>query len=359
MPRRRIVSSLAFLASLVVFSPPLLASPYNYHVFPHTTYPFPNWELTIEGLYVQRKGVRKASLIRGKARPPDPALGCLLCPSRLTTNMVVNDMDWEPGVRGILRYMPSSRRTVEFALTWVDKFEGEKGRRSSKQRLSYLFNRDYTVDYIDAKKVEAEYTSQFLDGEANYWGHMTPRNVNYFSVSGVIGLRGMYLGEHFSLDYTNTLQYLNGAVTPVNGVQDKSTYWSRTRNYILGPQVGGSIQWNPTYHWSWEIQAKTGIMADAAWKRLRLGDRNNTVVLKNFKNHKVFSTTFLEGGFFLFYRFRNYFSTHVGYRLLGLWGLALAPMQLTGQSGPSDGRKVDKTGKIYLHFVSLGLNFDF
>lgn len=302
------------------------------------TFPYPNGELTIEGLWVQRKGVRNENLII----PPQ----CSNCPNTLTTSRVVHHMNWEPGVRGMLRYMPSHKRTVEFGVTWVHEFKSKVTRTSPTSSYSYPFSHStYAMDYLNARRVKARYTSQYWDAEANYWANFTPRNVNYFSVSAMLGLRGVYLGEHFKLSYTKALH--------------TSDYTARTLNRIVGPQAGGILQWNPNCHWTWEILLKTGVFADFAKQNLQLKDQNNSVTLKNFHSHKVFSTTFLEGSLSLFYRFRYNVSTHVGYRALGLWGLALAPMQLTGKDQPTSGDKVDHSGKIYLHFVSLGFDFDF
>ncbi len=299
------------------------------------TYPFPNGELGLEGLYVQRRGIRKENLIK----PQCP------CRSPLTTANTVHDQNGEPGVRGFLRYMPSKKRTVEGSLTWVNKFQSFVHRYSPTSSYSYPFPSGYAQDFTNAQVVKARYTSQFWEGEANYWGHFTPRNVDYFSVSGVIGLRGMYIGEHFHLYYTKLV--------------NTSSYRSSSLNRLVGVQIGGNIQWNPTCHWTWEFQAKTGILADFARQRLRLTDVNNTVLLKSFHPHKTFASYFLEGNMNLYYRFRPTISIDAGYRLLGLWNVALAPMQLTAQTHPDSGNTVDDSGKYYLHIVSLGLNFDF
>lgn len=333
----RLSKSLCLLTLLAASPMPLSAL--------YKTYCFPNVELSAEALYVERKGIRKENLIKPIRCP---------CRSSLTTATCVRGFDWEPGVRGFVRIMPSNERTIELSVSWVNEFKSTVTREAPYitdstavvPAFSYPFDYPtYALDFTNAQKVTAHYTSQLWDAEANYWGHLTPRNVNYFAFSALIGLRGMYLSEHFRLAYTKT--------------PDTSTYRARTINKLIGVQVGGDLQWNPVRVWSFDLMAKTGLLADFAHQHLHLGDLNDTVVLKNFSNHRVFPSVLLEGGLFLYYRPRPRFSLHAGYRLLGVWDLALAPMQLTGKTGPRSGHKVDSSGHIYLHIVSLGLDIAF
>jgi len=156
------------------------------------TYSFPNWELTAEGLLVERRGIRKEKLIT--------PLRCG-CRSPLSSTRSVKNFDWEPGVRGFIRYMPSKHRTVEISGTWIQDFESTAEKTSASSSFNYLFPAGYTVDYFNAQRVKAEYTSRFYDSEINYWGNFSPRNVNYASLCGVVGIRSMFLGEHFTLTY--------------------------------------------------------------------------------------------------------------------------------------------------------------
>lgn len=301
------------------------------------TYKFPNWELTAEGIYVDRRGIRKQNII-------NPSM--CGCRSILTTATSTHDLDWEPGVRGFIRYMPSKDRTIELSGTWIQDFESTVERTATTFLFNFRFpDVSYDSDFFNAQKVVAHYNSRFYDSEINYWGNFSPRNVNFFSLSGVIGIRSMFLGEHYKVTFSKN--------------QSESSYFAKTKNYIVGLQAGGSLQWNPTCHWTLDFLMKTGLMADFATAKQVLRSQNDTIKVKNFNPNRQFKTMFWEGSFFLYYRFRYNISTHAGYRLLGVWGLALAPTQLTGQEKPTSGDKVDKTGKIYLHFITLGLNFDF
>lgn len=330
----RSLSILPFLAAIPAHLPAL-----------YKTYCYPNAELAVEALAVERKMIRKENLIKTGPCP---------CRSPLTTATMVHEFDWEPGIRGFLRVMPSDKRSIELALTWIDKFKSSETRvapfnsRSSGPLATFSYPFDsqtYDPDFTDAQMVKAHYSSQIWDAEANYLGHSTPRNVNYMSFTGIIGLRGMYVGEHFKLAYFKT--------------PDMSTYKSRTINRLIGVQGGGDLQWNPVRHWSFDMMVKTGVLADFAHQDLRLGSQNDTVLLKDFSNHRTFASVLLEGSLYLFYKPRPRFSLFAGFRLLGVWDLALAPMQLTGKIGPRSGHKVDSSGKIYLHFFSLGMSAAF
>src|SRR5579883_767846 len=79
----------------------------------YKTYCYPNVELSAEALFAWRKMIRKENLIKPAKCP---------CRSPLTTATTVKEMEWEPGVRGFLRIMPSNKRTLELSVTWIEQF---------------------------------------------------------------------------------------------------------------------------------------------------------------------------------------------------------------------------------------------
>ena len=85
-----------------------------------------------------------------------------------------------------------------------------------------------TVDYHDADFMKGVCDTRFWSAEANYWYHVTPRRVNYFSVSWVFGFRYFNFNEHFDL-----LSKTTGSA---------SHYKIETNNRIGGPQIGGDFE---------------------------------------------------------------------------------------------------------------------
>jgi len=311
------------------------------HAVPFKLFKEPQYEMTVEALLVQRKGVAKHVL----AVDQNQASQNCGCPDGtvLTTTQVMNEFDWEPGLRAAFSYMPNEQRALEVSLSWINDWDGEKTVKTGS--LSYPFDLSFhTTDYASATRVEAHYSSHLWDAEINYWGQYSGRGADYFSFSAILGARGFYLGEHFKTAYT----------TP----PDVSTYWTMTKNRILGVQIGGNLQWNPVRHWSWEITTKGAIMGNWSWADTWLGDVNNAVVLSSTTGSTLSCTYLLDGDLHLFYH-HNKTSISLGYRMLGLWGVALAPNQLRTFENGGHSNRVHDGGHAYYHIISLGFNFLF
>lgn len=301
----------------------------------------PQYEVSVEALLVQRKGVEKQVLAVDQTQA-NQNCGCFNG-SVLTTTQVMNDFDWEPGVRVAFSYMPNELHALEMSLAWINDWDGEQTVKTGS--LSYPFDLSFhTKDYTSATRVKAHYQSHLWDMEVNYWRQYTERGADYFSFSAIAGARGFYLGEHFRTVYTSP--------------PDTSTYWTTTKNRILGVQAGGNLQWNPVRHWSWEITFKGGMMGNWSWADDWLGDANNTAVLSSTQGSKLGCTYLLDGDIHLFYH-HNTSSISLGYRMFGLWGVALAPNQLRTFASQVHATKVHDGGRAYYHIISLGFNFLF
>ncbi len=299
----------------------------------------PYWTLELDVLYVQRKGIDNVILVADSSQS-----GATL----LNTTMVLNHFRWEPGVKGALTYTLSAERALECNFSWIHQWHSyiKVYGGGGGSTLSFPFsNSAYTTDYSAARSASATYTSRIWNGELNYWRYFTPAQVDYFSAAGVLGVRGMYIGEHFDLTF--------------NTPPDASDYWTITRNRLCGIQAGGMLQCNPTSRWTWEITGKAGILANCAWGRYRLGDVNDAVVLRSWHGFDWKATYLLDGLFNLMYRFHTYASIHIGYQLIGFWGLALAPEQLSTGTMPTSGNQLNDRGNLYLHAAMLGFNFNF
>ncbi len=337
----------------------LSAIPSAIHAVPWKVFEEPQWELTIEAMMVEREGVKKNII----ADDFTLARSCDCFPGTvLTATTLKNHFRWEPGLRAALDYTPSQERSIEFSLEWVNDWIGEKT-VTGDQSLYYPFDplpdgSPYTEDYNTASIVSAKYKSHIWDAEANYWAHYTHRAADYFSLSAIIGLRGIYLAEHFHMDYTNpgfTIFTTEGEFTSETST---SAYWTMTKNRMLGIQGGGNLQTNPSRRWSFEITGKAAILENWGWMQSSLHDENNTVLLRHFEKDKGWLAYLLDGELQLFWHHINK-SIYAGYRLIGIWNVALAPSQLSHGSGSYSGDEVGQGSRVYYHIVAFGFNFLF
>jgi len=174
---------------------------------------------------------------------------------------------------------------------------------------------------------------------------VTPRGEDYYSVSGIIGLRGFYLGEHSRLQYS----------TP----PDTSDYTAHTKNRLLGIQGGICLQMNPGSHglWSFEIIPKAAILANWVNASSWLGDVNNTIVVRSPERMKVRESYLLDGDLRLSYHPHHGFA-HIGYRMIGIWNVSLAPVQFSRKTDFNEAAKI-RNWRAFYHVIYLGFDWVF
>lgn len=263
--------------------------------------------------------------------------------SVLSTKRLLNAFDWESGYRVGLIMAPSKRSSVELIYSTWHEWDG-KHTIHGNGTLSFPFDDNDTTDYLFAEEVSARYRSHLYNGEFIYWNHMTPRDLDFFSVSWLLGLRYFYLRENFNLNYT--------------GGSNTSSYDTKSRNYIGGLQLGGNIQMNPVKHWSWDFTLKVG--PTLAWEEQRtfLGDVNNTVTLKNFKKDTLKGGLFTDVLASLTYKPFTHLNFRVGYEMIYLTNVALAPEQLEKHNDPFHKRVYTK-GEALIHGLFAGMTLGF
>lgn len=293
-------------------------------------------ELTGEFVFLQRSQVRNKAIV-------------LFCPCPtpriLKTENVVRNFDFEPGYRVGLAINPDRERSLEANYLFVSDWEGEK-RRKAVGKLEFPFdNPSFTHDFVNADRAEAIYKSRFRSAEANYLKYMTPRKIDFYSFAWILGVRGFYLREKFFLKFTRDM--------------DTSNYNTFTRNLMIGPQGGATLDWNPTINLTWNITVKAGPLADRIRQKVFLGDFNNTVVLRNSKRHKWNLAGFADVAITALYQVTAHFDYHIGYQLYYLTGLALAPEQLSRRTGHDRGRGIHTAGNAIIQGLITGITFSF
>lgn len=310
------------------------------------------------------------------APPPPPVCPCPVCPicpvppppsppsppppppcpapkEVFDSKDVMKKFDYEPGYRVGINIMPTRGQSIELSYMTVQEWEG-KARRSGGFNddlcecctLSFPFcDLNCFHDFKQAECVEGIYKSNFHTWELNYWDHFTPRRCDYFSISGIIGLRYIFLGEQFDLAFTRD--------------PNTSNYDAKTRNRLLGGQLGLNLQINPTCVWSWDFTLKGGILDNHASQNTSLRDFNNTVPICCFRKGKDHLAYLGAGSAALSAQLHNHLIVRGGYEALYISGVALAPDQLNKQITVHCCKKINVKGNALLHGAFIGVAISF
>jgi len=263
----------------------------------------------------------------------------------LGTKKTLDRFKFESGYRVGLFYHTGSFNSFEASFMHVNEWEGSSHIKGMAN-LSFPFsNPSFAQDFFQANYAREEYKSQFNTAEVNWWYHFTPRRVNYFSFSSILGIRYIPLDEEFHLTFKKNTY--------------RSSYDVETKNRLYGGHIGGNLQWNPTDALSWEITGKAGAFYNPVENHLFVGDLNNTVTLVRFQREGS-TTTFLgEAALLLSYQLGRYVNVHLGYQILYLANLALAPEQVTSRTEPTLRSRLNKEGTIMIQGAFAGINFGF
>lgn len=300
-----------------------------------------HWALNTEFVYMRRTLLQNHTIVD---RVPQCFLPCVGT-GVLGTKKLMQEFDFEPGFRVGLAYRPRARWSLEGNFLYVGEWD-ESETKHGNGTLSYPFHDpSFTDDFSAADRAVARYLSRFYSAEANYWGHLTPRRADYFSVSWVLGLRYIHLREKFTLAFT----------TP----PDTSNYNVRTRNLLGGPQIGGCLEWNPTEQITWNFTAKFGGLLDRSQQHTFLGDDNNTRVIRDFTKRKWNPTFLADLAASFNFQITPHFNLHAGYQMIYLAGVALAPEQLSNSSDVVAHHRVTVSGNVLIHGLFTGLIFSF
>ena len=301
-----------------------------------------HWSLLGDFVFMRRSQVPNHSLVKNKNLFQCPNT----CPdfTVIDNSDLVNDFDFEPGYRVGLTYMDTIKSSYEINYLYLTPWEAEK-KAHGNQSLYFFSNKDYDKDFVNADEAIAKYTSHYWDVEFNYWRHFTPRRIDYFSLSGIAGLRYFHLYESFSLVM----------ITP----PDKSSYDIHTKNSIIGVQLGVDFQMNPMRWFSWEIFGKAGMMGNHTEQKTFLGDMNNQVELRDSKRTKRAFGVFTDVAAQMVFRFKSHYNFHAGYQCLFFSGLALAPGQISKKTNSSAGKEDHTNGTAIIHGLFAGFTFTF
>jgi hypothetical protein len=256
--------------------------------------------------YLNRSGIREFRLVENTRNPRDPF-------KVLDTEDVVESFGDQSAIKGGILWDRNIDRSLEIFYTYVLPWNTTKKIRDVGV-LSYPF-REITplLGFINADEVIIKYRSWLQNGELNYWIHVTPQYVNYFSFSWDMGLRYINLTEHFSLRFIHP--------------GGNARYAVKTGNNLYGVQLGAMLEINPTDYWTWTFMVKTAAFVNQAHAHLNVADPFDANAPFSYSRKRLASTGLLEGYTQLAFHVSSFVSLHVGYQGFTLFGLALAPEQ--------------------------------
>jgi hypothetical protein len=309
---------------------PLIAD--NYHLNNH-------WELLGDFVFMRRSEVHNKRLVKDSDKPQCSGQ----CPNFtvISAGNLVNDFDFEPGYRVGLTYIADARNGFEWNFLYIYPWHGDK-KAKGNQSLSFPFSKaHFTQDFRNASVAQAEYESQFWNLEFNYRRSSSPRRADFFSLSGLAGLRYVHWNEEFELKMFRP--------------PDRSSYNISTKNRIFGVQIGADLQWNPTHWLSWEAFAKFGGMVNHAEQETFLGDLDNSIELRDFHKQKRGLGVYTDIAAQFAIHINRHFNIHAGYQFMFFSGLALAPEQISKRGTRNAGNRVYDDGSAIIHGLFVGV----
>jgi Putative beta barrel porin-7 (BBP7) len=189
-------------------------------------------------------------------------------------------------------------------------------------------------DFRQADVMTASYRSQLHSAEINY-----VQMCDQFSL--LAGFRYLSWTERFNIRALNDTNL--------------SDYDLNTSNNLFCAQLGARTTWLGR-HVQWELIGKAALCGNSASQDQRLTDNNNTIVLRD--THSGGSAFSFLGDVNLnaLRPINQNWQARVGYNLLFITGLALAPDQLDFTAGPSSGLRLDRQGGVFLHGINIGID---
>lgn len=299
-----------------------------------------HWSVLTEFVYMNRTQLHSHSIVDKYA--PGTTCPCFE-KSILHTKRLIHDFDFEPGFRAGIGYQPNDYWSAEASFLYLNEWEGEAEKHGNGD-LS--FPGYISVDgFNQADRAEGNYKSRFYNAELNASIHLTPRKVDYFSYSWIVGLRYVYLRETFGI------HFFTG--------ENRSVYDVHARNILGGPQMGGMLEWNPMRQLTWGFAAKFAALADRCEQKTYVAADNNTNVLRHYTKQKWAPVFLADVAASVGFQATSHFNVHAGYQMIYLTGVALAPEQISKSTNMPGHHHLNTHGNALIHGLFAGLLFTF
>lgn len=200
----------------------------------------------------------------------------------------------------------------------------------------------YNTNYIEADRAKLYYSNSYFNVETNYWIHLSPRWVDYFSVSYGFGLRYFFLLDSFKETFYKDTEV--------------SFFASGAKNHLMGAQVLFDLHVHP-YTWlDWGIRLDGGALVTHLRTDFVLNDYNAEALLAKYSKQKINYGFFGDLEVFLMAKFfeRAYGIFSFGGTLIHGVAQAMPNINLT-----TTDFGIYSQGNILYQYWSLGLGLDF
>ena len=200
-----------------------------------------------------------------------------------------------------------------------------------------------TNNFFFADEVSVRYESQINNAEINRvcCCCCCEDACNCRSVEWLYGFRYLNLNEDFSIVSTDFQE-------------STSTYDIHTNNNLFGLQVGQRVR-HCRGRWSWEGTGKAGIFGNAAEMHSDPIVDFPALVVRPSRSESTGNVAFVgDLNLTAIYQINRIWGARLGYNLIWIEGVALAPDQLDFTSTTSGGSGISTDGGVFLHGVNAG-----
>lgn len=288
--------------------------------------------------YFRRQGIRDLRLVEDTSQVVGEKPKKLL-----DTDDLVDRFNYQSAIRGGLTYHNEECSSLEALYTFFYPWS-TKSRVFADGTLQFPFKDPFiSIDFRNADEAVARYRSWLQSGEVDYWGHVTPQRVCYFSFSWTLGLRMFFLEERFKLVFKRG--------------DTESRYKIKTHNNLYGPQLGAMFEINPSCWWTWTFIVKGAGFLNDAENKVLITDLNDTFELRDYTKRKWTDSWLLEGYGQLAFHWCSWLSLEFAYQGFILSGLVLAPAQRDVSA--SEKRRINTKNQIIIDGLYAGLMISF
>ncbi len=269
----------------------------------------------------------------------NPVGSCLL-----DTDDLMKEMGYQPGMRLALTITEGMEHSVEVRYLGLLFWKGEN-KATCPGGVSFPFKKEPQEDidnYLGADQMKGIYRSHLLSVDLNYFKHMTPQRIQYFSFAWTLGLRYLQINETLKLQFKKDEFVSNWKV--------------QTENVMFGAQAGFDFDMNPTCNFTWGLLARGGAFGNNAEQKTLMKDFDNIEVIRDYNPCGLHYCFLFELAPYISFILGNHSYLRFSYELLYLTDLALAPKQL-GYSHSGDSLR--HHGEALYHGAYLGLGFVF
>lgn len=273
----------------------------------------PAWSAEVEAFYMNREGDDRFSL---------------------STAFVLNDFDYEPGVRvSVHRHLDC---LDGWDVTYAGGFNWIEQRQVNGAGLNSVLG--VVAPVVDISTFNnATLHNQSLQSELHSI-ELTRKWYGWDVFAVGLGVRYLNVEE----------EYFFGTV----GGGGLGTFDVETNNHLGGAQLSLELK-IPINRWTTTTRIKGGLFANAADERMTLVNAGATQ-FANSDDDLEFSAL-VEFGYFLRYRVSDNVSLTGGYEFWWLYGLALAPDQVPQFLSSRSGLNIDSNGDTWYHGGTFGV----